>query len=122
MMKVMAVAVAVLGAVTTAAHAQEGKNIGDSQQCISLGTIDQTIVIDNKTILVKTKPHGYKRMDLVNTCSGLKIQGGFGYSTSTSQLCKQDVLTVIEQNGSTCMIDKIITIDDAEAKALMSER
>lgn len=112
------------GLVLAAAAARaEGENIGDTQQCIRLQYIDQTPVIDNKTILVKMRGNGgYKRIDLLNNCSGLKIQGGFGYSTSINQLCKSDALKVLEPIGSTCLIDQIVTIDEAEAKALMAER
>lgn len=100
----------------------EGENIGDTQQCIRLQYIDETPVIDNKTILVKMKSKGYKRIDLLNNCSGLRIQGGFGYSTSINQLCKSDALKVLEPIGATCMIDQIVTIDEAEAKALLARR
>ena len=51
---------------------------GDEQQCIYLSYIDRTPVIDNKTILVEMKGNGgYKRIDLINRCSGLKLMGGF---------------------------------------------
>ncbi|MBM3512158.1 MAG: hypothetical protein FJX59_00425 [Alphaproteobacteria bacterium] len=99
-----------------------GNDIGDTQQCIRLQYIDETPVIDNKTILVKMKPKGFKRIDLVNKCSGLKLQGGFGFSTAINQLCTSDALHVLEPIGSICMIDQIVTIDEAEAKALMAKR
>lgn len=104
------------------ARAAGGNEVGDKQQCIRLQYIDETPVIDNKTILVKMKPKGYKRIDLVNKCSGLKLQGGFGFSTSINQLCTSDALHVLEPIGSTCLIDQIVTIDEAEAKALMAKR
>jgi hypothetical protein len=107
-----------------AAHAQErqGSRVGDTQQCVPLQFIDETPVIDNRTILIKMKGGGFKRIDLLNTCSGLKLQGGFSHSTSTNDLCKSDPLRVIEPVGSTCMIDKIVTIDKAEADALLARR
>lgn len=112
-------AVGVLAASTVRAA---GNEVGDTQQCIRLQYIDETPVIDNKTILVKMKPKGFKRIDLVNKCSGLKLQGGFGFSTSINQLCTSDALHVLEPVGSTCMIQQIVTIDEAEAKALMAKR
>jgi hypothetical protein len=108
--------------LAAAAARAEGDQIGDTQQCIRLQYIDETPVIDNKTILVKMKSKGYKRIDLLNRCSGLKIQGGFGYSTSINQLCTSDALHVLEPVGSICMIEKIVTIDEAEAKALLAKR
>ena len=101
----------------------EGENVGDRQQCIRTSAIDGTPVIDNRTILVKMKGKGLKRIDLANECSGLKIQGGFSYSTSTNDLCISNTLSVLTSGaGSTCMIKQIVTIDEAEAKALMSKR
>lgn len=104
----------------------EGENIGDSQQCIPTGWIDSTKVIDNRTILVEMRGKGFKRIDLVNNCSGLKLQGGFSYSTSTNDLCTSNTLRVVESGtagaGATCIIRQIITIDEQEAKALMAER
>lgn len=107
-----------------AASSREGDSVGERQQCIQTGWIDQTVVIDNRTILVEMKGQGYKRIDLANNCSGLKLQGGFSYSTSTNDLCTSNTLRVVESGGagSTCVIRDIITIDEQEAKALRAER
>ena len=95
---------------------------GEEQQCIRLSAIDQTPVIDNQTILVEMKGNGgFKRIDLLNRCSGLKIEGGFGYSTSINRLCKQDRLTVLRA-GTPCMIDKIVDITEEEAEALLDRK
>ncbi|MFL2769909.1 MAG: hypothetical protein ACJZ9F_02760 [Rhodospirillaceae bacterium] len=97
-------------------------NDGKEQQCIRLSAIDQTPVIDNRTILVEMKGKGsFKRIDLLNRCSGLKIEGGFGYSTSINKLCKQDRLTVL-RSGTPCMIDKIVDISEEEAEALLDRK
>jgi len=111
------------GVLAAAAVKAEGEKVGETQQCIKLQYIDSTPVIDNKTILVKMKAKGeYKRIDLVNNCVGLKIQGGFSYSTSINQLCTSDPLRVIEPVGATCLIDKIVTIDEAEAQTLLAKK
>lgn len=116
----IALATGVLAAGTVKA---DGENIGDKQQCIRLQSIDTTPVIDNSTILVKMKgKEGYKRIDLINKCSGLKIEGGFQHSTSINQLCTSDPLRVIGPVGSTCMIKQIVTIDEAEAKELLARK
>ena len=88
-----------------------------TQQCINLQAIDQTPVIDNKTILVEMKGNTYKRIDLVNRCSGLKIEGGFSHATSINKLCIQDTLRVL-RSGGICMIDQIVDITEEEAIAL----
>lgn len=88
-----------------------------TNQCIRLQAIDQTPVIDNKTILVEMKGGTYKRIDLLNRCSGLKIEGGFSHSTSINQLCIQDSLRVL-RSGGICMIKQIVDITEEEAKEL----
>ncbi len=114
-------AIALVGVLTIAAGPALAAP-GDEQQCIRLAFIDETPVIDNQTILVEMKGDGgYKRIDLLNRCSGLKIEGGFGYSTSIDQLCKQDQLTVLRA-GTPCMIEKIVDITEEEADELMDRK
>ena len=114
-------AVAIIGFAQTA-HAAQGDKLGDTQQCIRLTSIDETPVIDDKTIAVRMKGGGYKRIDLLNKCSGLKLQGGFAHSTSTNDLCTTDPLRVLEPIGATCLIDKIVTIDKAEYTELRKKK
>lgn len=91
-----------------------------TQQCIRLQSIDQTPVIDNQTILVEMKGGTYKRIDLLNRCSGLKIEGGFSHSTSINSLCIQDSLRVL-RSGGICMIKQIVDISEEEAKELKAK-
>ena len=119
--KYLLAAVALAGFAHAAAAAQ-GDKVGDTQQCISLQYVDETPVVDDKTIVVRMKGGGYKRIDLLNRCSGLKLQGGFSHSTSTNELCKTDPLRVLEPVGSTCLIDKIVTIDKAEYDTLRKKK
>ena len=78
---------------------------------------------DRRTILVEMRaPREYKRIDLVQECPGLRDGTGFGYSTSINKLCVQDPLKVLEVAGGTCLIDKIVNIDEAEARTLMENK
>ncbi len=119
--KYLLAAVALVGFAQTATAAQ-GDKVGETQQCIRLQYIDETPVIDDKTIAVRMKGGGFKRIDLLNKCSGLKLQGGFAHSTSTNDLCTTDPLRVLEPIGSTCLIDKIVTIDKAEYTELRKRK
>ena len=105
--------IATIAVATSPALAQSG----DDQQCIYLSYIDRTPVIDNKTILVELKGNTYRRIDLRNRCGGLKLQGGFRYTTSINKLCKHDPLIVLGA-GNVCMIDNIVDITEEEARAL----
>ncbi|MDE0800216.1 MAG: hypothetical protein OSB02_05695 [Rhodospirillaceae bacterium] len=112
-----AAAVALSLAVGSPASAEPEDTDEVTQQCIRLQSIKQTPVIDNKTILVEMKGNTYKRIDLRNRCSGLKIEGGFSHATSINKLCIQDTLRVL-RSGGICMIDKIVNITEEEAIAL----
>lgn len=91
-----------------------------TQQCIRMSEVDHTTVIDGKTILVTMKRDAYRRIDLAVRCMGLAVEEAFSFSMQTYELCKSTPLHVL--NGGTCIIDKIVTIDKAEAKALRAKR
>ncbi len=121
--KLLASTTLALGAViaaTTSAHAA-GENIGDTQQCIQLSRIDNSPAIDSRTILIEMEGNGgFKRIDLTSSCPGL-VFNGFSISTPIDKLCTSDTLTVPDNGGAVCLIDKIVTIDEAEAKALRAK-
>ena len=116
-------AVVMMGS-TIPAWAAQGDNVGETQMCIQTNYISSTPVIDQRTILVEMRGagRGYKRIDLMSGCAGLDRSTGFAYETSINRLCVQDSLKVLEPVGSVCMIDKIVTIDATEAKALLKKR
>ena len=91
-----------------------------TQQCIRMSEVDHTTVINGQTILVAMKRDAYKRIDLASRCLGLAVEEAFSFSMQTYELCKSTPLHVL--NGGTCIIDKIVTIDKAEAKALRAQK
>jgi hypothetical protein len=107
---------------TSSSALADGEKIGDTQMCIESNRIQSTTILNHKTILVRMMPgNGYKRIDIKSNCSTLDKSTGFAYDTSINKLCKQDVLRVLD-SGQTCMIDQIVTIDEAEAKALQRKK
>lgn len=115
---------ALLVAVTiVTGGAMAGAQVGATQMCIDSQRINNTQISDRRTIVVEMRgPREYKRIDLVRECPGLREGTGFGYSTSINKLCIQDPLKILEVAGGTCLIDKIVNIDEAEAKALMKDK
>jgi len=107
-----------------AVMAADGDQVGETQMCVPLQQISDRRVIDDRTILLKmVVGPTYKRIDLARDCRGLKAEGGFVSATSISKLCRQDILRVTQEPvGSQCIIDQIVTIDEAEAKALIEKR
>ncbi len=106
---------------STSSWSEEKVATAKNQQCIKLQNIRSTPVIDNETILVILRGKKYKRINLLNPCFGLKIEGGFIHSTSINKLCIQDSLKVIN-SGGICMIDKIVNITAEEAKDLRGKK
>jgi hypothetical protein len=106
---------------TGASFAAEGDKVGDEQMCIEAHDIDQTTVIGHEMIVVKMRgaTRGYKRIDIANHCTALNNAEPFAFDTNINKLCKQ---TTLKTSSQTCLIDKITTIDEAEAKALLAKK
>jgi hypothetical protein len=116
--RLCAVAVAAVVGLAAVPAFAEGENVGDTQMCIDSNRIRSTEILNHKTILVRMNTGStYKRIDMLSNCSTLDKSTGFIYDTSINKLCKQDALRIID-SGQTCLIDQIVTIDAAEAKAL----
>ena len=105
--------IAAFAITPVAAHAAEGM----VQECVRLRDISDSPVINDKTVLLKMNAaHQFKRVDLTPTCPGL-IFSGFTHKTPEDKLCRSDTIYV-NSGGGTCSIDKIVDIDENEAKML----
>jgi hypothetical protein len=103
----------VLGAATALA--------ADGRQCLRLAQIDETPIIDDRTILVKMKGGEFHRVDLRGNCPSLRMSG-FAHRTPSDDLCTSTVLTVRDPGGTICTIERIVPITRADADALMAKR
>lgn len=98
-----------------------GENVGDTQRCIYLPRINSSSAIDDSTILITMRGRGdFKRIDLRAPCSGLE-HSGFNVRVHEDRICTSDSLTVRQIGGAVCMIEKIVTIDEAAATALRAK-
>ncbi len=114
--------VVAVAAFTGAPGAMAAAQLGETQNCIRLSDIEDSPAIDDKTILVKmTGGKAFRRIDLRTSCPGLTLSG-FSHRTPQAQLCRSDILNVNQPVGATCAIEKIVTIDAAEARALEARR
>ncbi|HEX8382605.1 MAG TPA: hypothetical protein VF592_04430 [Sphingomonas sp.] len=72
---------------------------GEARSCIPLRSIRETRVRSDRVIdFVMTGRRTY-RVTLPQGCPGLGFERRFGYATSLSQLCAQDIITVLNQTG-----------------------
>lgn len=96
--------------------------VGSTQKCVRLSDIQDSPIIDDKTIVLKMRGRDhFKRVDMRGTCSGMEFSG-IGHTTPTDELCTSNAIKVLQPVGAICMIDKIVTIDKAEADALLAKR
>jgi hypothetical protein len=125
--RVAGVAFSVLGFAFVAAPitAQDGRDgradAGDTRSCINLNEIDHTSVVDDNTILFYARGQDVYRNDLPHSCPELRNEQRFMYRVSTSQLCSNDTITVLEDlgfgfmPGPTCGLGKFAPITEDEA-------
>ena len=83
----------------------------DSPNCLNLLSIRSTRVIDDRTILFEMNGSKTYVNRLPNRCPGLKYEKRFLYSTSLSQLCGQDMITVLTDfgRGASCGLGRFET-------------
>ncbi|WP_439533231.1 hypothetical protein [Polymorphobacter sp.] len=85
----------------------ELKPTGAERMCLQLQDIRNTRVVDDSTIDFITRNGDVYRNRLPNSCPQLGFQQAFSYSTSITQLCSVDIITVLIQGqpgmrGASC--------------------
>ena len=79
---------------------------GEARSCIPITSIRESLVRDDRTIDFRTSGNRYYRVTLPQACPGLGFERRFSYATSLSQLCAQDIITVLYttpvQRGASC--------------------
>jgi len=66
-----------------------------SPNCVSLARIQQTKVLDDRTILFELTGRETLVNRLPHRCPGLGFEKAFGYETSLTELCSQDIIWVV---------------------------
>ncbi|BBE33015.1 hypothetical protein [Sphingosinicella microcystinivorans] len=69
------------------------------ERCIGIAAIGSTKVVDDSTIDFTMRDGRVLRNTLPNACPSLGFEEAFTYSTSLSQLCSTDIITVVLQGG-----------------------
>lgn len=76
---------------------------GEPVSCINLSQIRSTTVRDDRTIDFIMSGGKVYRNELPNQCGGLGFDRTFSYSTSLTQLCNVDIITVQQNIGGGLM-------------------
>ncbi len=127
---VIALATAALLANAATFAEEDGQVLSDNsgQSCISLNRINNTHVLDDSNILFYALGKKVYRNQLPRKCPGLARADSFMYKTSMSQLCKLDMITVLNNmgfgfmQGATCGLGKFYPIDAERAKELRGQK
>jgi len=84
----------------------EATPVGKPQSCIPLRSIRQSLVRSDSIIDFRVANRKYYRVTLPQGCPGLNYERRFSYATSLSQLCSNDIITVLYQaplqRGASC--------------------
>ncbi|MGQ5700655.1 hypothetical protein ACUJ46_01190 [Sandaracinobacteroides sp. A072] len=93
---------------------------GEPVTCIDRHRINSTRVIDDQTIDFVMAGGKIMRNTLPNRCPGLGFERAFMYSTSQSQLCNVDIITVLQTSGgpmrgASCGLGKFTPMKKADA-------
>ncbi len=72
----------------------------ETRNCLAIANIRQTIVVDGQTIDFRLRDGSLWRSRLPFKCPQLGFERAFSYQTAQSQLCRQDIISVIQQTGS----------------------
>jgi len=73
---------------------------GPAVSCIPIVQISETRVRDDWTIDFRTAANRWYRNTLPQRCAPLGVERAFSYSTSLSQLCNVDIITVLHTGGA----------------------
>lgn len=73
---------------------------GVIKSCVSLRSLRETRVIDDKTIFFQSRGKKAYINRLPRRCPRLAFEQRFSYSTTIGQLCKSELITVLDNMGS----------------------
>lgn len=105
--RVSAISLASIAATLSIAGAEQSAEIlagyeknGKTVSCINLRQIRNSDPIDDYAIIFETSGNKKFLNELNGRCIGLGREERFSYKTSQSQLCRGDIITVLDTRGS----------------------
>ncbi len=75
--------------------------VGPARNCVPITQLRDSLVRSDRVIDFRTTGgrDRYYRVTLPQSCPGLSFERRFSYATSIGQLCAQDIITVLYQDG-----------------------
>ena len=99
-------------------------DMSEPERCLSLRSIKQIKIIDNRNLLFFTRGNKVYQNTLPHKCIGLKADAVINYEVVMSQLCDKDLITVNDRfdrrfnSGATCVLGKFQQIPNLEELGL----
>lgn len=94
------------------------------EPCITVSRIDDTDIIDDRTIIFFMRGKRIYRNYLPHTCPRLAIEDRFGYRVTGARVCRGDTLTVLPRVGlaTYCQLGEFQPITAEEVEELRAIR
>ena len=73
---------------------------GETVDCLRLSMVRETNPIDDDMILFEVRGGAMFLNETNSRCSGLRFERRFSYSVSMSQICRGDIIHVLDSTGS----------------------
>ncbi len=109
--------------IDAGAENKADKYLGEKKMCLETSRIKESRILDDQTILFEERGGKFYINRLAVRSPGLKIAGGFSYSTSIAKLCTQDSIKVVSPGSapaSTALLGEFVefketgTVDKVE--------
>jgi hypothetical protein len=121
------VSLGAVGALLCAAHvpyvrAEDEPSV--AQRCVYVDRIDQTQIVDERSILFFMRDHTVLQNMLPNSCAGLRPRDRIKYDATLGKLCANEFVTQLVDIGSyapgtLCRIGMFVPIGAEEARSLL---
>lgn len=98
-----------------------------TRDCVSLGRIDRTRIVNDSTILFYMLGSDVYVNHLPRRCNGLKRMDAFSYETSIGQLCSLDIIRGLRRLGGSftpaaaCGLGKFVPVTEAQIELILAE-
>lgn len=80
-----------------AAKLAEYERTGEVTSCMNVRQIASIEAVDEKTLLIRSGVNDYYVSDIKGRCSGATSTfNRFEYTTSTAQLCRNEIITIVD--------------------------
>ncbi len=85
---------------SAAAKLAEFDRTGEVTSCLNVTQVASIEAVDEKTLLIRSGVSNYYVSDLSSRCSGAtRGSTRFEYTTSTSQLCRNQIVRIVDNGG-----------------------